>query len=74
MHTDNVQSKGDSAMTNATLEHRIEELRQEIYRAMGSHYDPERFQSLVPISQELDRLVVELVRRELGTRGQSSNS
>lgn len=45
---------------------RIEELRMQLHRGLGSQYDPERLQALAPISEELDRLTVELARREMG--------
>ncbi|MDB4894395.1 MAG: hypothetical protein JWN15_657 [Firmicutes bacterium] len=43
----------------------IEELRRQLHQGMGAQYDPVRLQTLVPISQELDRLVVEFARDEL---------
>lgn len=41
---------------------RIEALRSTLHRQMGGHYDPVRVAQLVPISQELDKLVVEVTR------------
>lgn len=57
----------------ATLKavNRIEELRMQLHRAMGSQYDPERLRALAPISEELDRLAVELARREMGQLAQA---
>lgn len=47
----------------------IEDLRRQLHKGLGSRYDPVRLQELAPISHELDRLAVELGRRELMTRG-----
>jgi hypothetical protein len=43
----------------------IEALRRQLHKCLGSGYDPARLQALAPISQELDRLTVELARQEL---------
>ena len=43
----------------------IEELRQQLHRGLGAGYDPVRLQALAPISHELDRLAIELGRKEL---------
>lgn len=52
--------------------HQIEELRRELHRGLGSQYDPNRLQTLAPISLELDRLTVELARAELyGARSEA---
>lgn len=42
----------------------IDTLRSTLHRQMGGQYDPVRLAQLVPISQELDRLVVEVTRRQ----------
>ncbi|MFZ5827197.1 MAG: Spo0E family sporulation regulatory protein-aspartic acid phosphatase [Bacillota bacterium] len=42
----------------------IEELRAELHRRMGGHYDPRQMARLVGISQELDKLVVEVTRQQ----------
>ncbi|MFZ5813766.1 MAG: aspartyl-phosphate phosphatase Spo0E family protein [Bacillota bacterium] len=49
----------------------IEELRSELHRQMGGGYDPVRLAQLVETSQELDRLVVEVTRRQC-SRGRVS--
>jgi hypothetical protein len=46
----------------------IEELRRQLHERMGAQYDPARLQTLVPISQELDRLVVQVSREELNSQ------
>lgn len=46
----------------------IEDLRRQLHKGLGSRYDPARIQALAPISHELDRLAVEIGRRELMTR------
>lgn len=46
----------------------IEELRRQLHKELGAGYDPARLQALAPISEELDRLAVELGRRELSNR------
>lgn len=58
---------GSSPKLNA----KIEELRRQLNRGFGSRYDPALLQNLVPISQELDRLTVELARAELTSRSAS---
>lgn len=42
----------------------IEELRTELHRRMGGRYEPDRVGQLVTISQELDKLVVEVTRQQ----------
>lgn len=49
---------------------RIEELRMQLHRGMGSQFDPGRLQALAPISEELDRLTIELARQEMGWQDQ----
>lgn len=51
--------------TTPSLSARIEELRRQLHREVGSQYDPARLSSLAPISKELDRLTVELGWMEL---------
>lgn len=43
----------------------IEELRRKLHLGLGATYDPAVVQTLVPISQELDRLVVQFSRQEM---------
>ena len=43
----------------------MEELRRRLHQGLGSSYDPARLQALAPISEEFDRLAVEVARREL---------
>jgi hypothetical protein len=43
----------------------IEELRRKLHLGLGATYDPVALQTLVPISQELDRLVVQFVRQQM---------
>lgn len=45
------------------LAQRIEDLRQRLHAAVTSGYDPTKIQAAHPISQELDRLMVEYTRR-----------
>ncbi|MGE5676020.1 MAG: hypothetical protein ACM3XM_19455 [Mycobacterium leprae] len=52
-------------MPTAKLEEQIEALRRRLHENLGSRYDPARIQALAPISEELDRLVVEYTRQEL---------
>ena len=52
-------------MTDTKIEQEIEALRRQLHQGLGSKYDPDRLQALAPISQELDRLAIELVRKEL---------
>lgn len=47
----------------------IEELRLEIHRRMGGRYDPVQLANLVTISQELDKLVVEVTRQQWSRNG-----
>lgn len=49
----------------------IEELRLELHRRLGGQYAPERVAQLVEISQQLDRLVVEVTRRQWSGAGPS---
>lgn len=49
----------------ANVYEEIEALRRQLHKCLGSGYDPARLQALAPISQELDRLTVELARQEL---------
>ncbi|HWI64784.1 MAG TPA: aspartyl-phosphate phosphatase Spo0E family protein [Symbiobacteriaceae bacterium] len=51
--------------TSARVLQEIEELRRQLHKGLGSRYDPIRLQALAPISQELDRLAVELGRQQL---------
>jgi hypothetical protein len=51
----------------------IEELRSEMHRRMGGRYDPGRLSQLVHISQELDKLVVEVTRDQLSRQGGERN-
>lgn len=46
----------------------IEDLRRQLHKGLGPKYDPVRLQALAPISLELDRLAVELGRREMRNR------
>jgi hypothetical protein len=62
-----MKGAGPMAATSGEVLHEIEELRRQLHKGLGSRYDPVRLQSLAPISQELDRLAVELGRRELLT-------
>lgn len=52
---------------------KIEELRRQLNRGFGSRYDPALLQRLAPISQELDRLTVELARAERKTKSVSAS-
>jgi hypothetical protein len=52
-------------LASAQVLSQIEELRRQLHQGLGAQYDPARLQTLVPISQELDRLVVEFARQEL---------
>jgi hypothetical protein len=54
-----------SVAAAADLNREIEELRRKLHKELGSQYDPARLQALAPISQELDRLTVELSRRQM---------
>ena len=56
--------------SSPTVLQEIEDLRRQLHKGLGSLYDPVRLQALAPISQELDRLAVELGRRELTTRSE----
>lgn len=51
-------------LASAQVLSQIEELRRQLHQGIGAQYDPARLQTLVPISQELDRLVVEFARHE----------
>lgn len=48
---------------DAIIARKMEELRRQLHVAMGARYDPERVQSLQPLSSEFDRLALELTRR-----------
>lgn len=50
----------------AALRQRIEELRRRLYESVPGGYDPRRLQEAHAISEELDRLVIELTRAEQG--------
>ncbi len=50
--------------SSAQVLREIEELRRQLNQGFGTRYDPERLQRLAPLSQELDRLTVELARQE----------
>jgi len=59
--------------SSPTILQEIEDLRRQLHQGLGSKYDPDRLQALAPISNELDRLTVELVRQEL-TRSQEGRN
>ncbi|BAD40519.1 hypothetical protein [Symbiobacterium thermophilum] len=42
---------------------RIEELRQRLHRQVSGPLTPHQLQGLLPISQEIDRLAVDFIRR-----------
>lgn len=50
--------------SSAHVMNQIEELRRQLHQGLGSTYDPARLQALAPISEELDRLAVELAKME----------
>jgi len=58
----------------AKVHEEIEALRRQLHQGLGSSYDPARLQALVPISQKLDRLAVEVVREEYINRHKDSHS
>lgn len=47
----------------------IEELRAKLHRRMGGRYDAAEMAKLVDISQELDKLVVEVTRQQWSGSG-----
>lgn len=55
--------------SSAQVLREIEELRRQLNQGFGTRYDPERLQTLAPLSQELDRLTVELARQEFAVHG-----
>lgn len=52
----------------------IEELRAELHRRMGGRYDSQQMARLVGISQELDKLVVEVTRRQWSGAGRNQKN
>lgn len=44
------------------LNQEIERLRHQLHTSLGSRYAPASLQKLVPISNELDRLVIQVMK------------
>lgn len=50
------------------LEKQIEALRRQLHEAVPSTYSPAKLAAAAPISAELDRLIIEYMRRQKGNR------